>query len=245
MSSGRSRLRTTFTMDFWQVKQKGIVGIFGEGNALISDYLARVQGSSDPTVIRLAPTADDIALFAGTGIDPVGRVQYVDDQYRNLEPQTVRGIDFGLNIGLRDTGIGDFTFAANAAYLLKYFRDVPPDIQALLDARDAGEINIDTVIPESSNLIRDDGFPRWRGSASLTWKLGQFTAGGFVTYTGSVIDDDISINGENLLIKSYTTANLYVQYDFKGGFTNDTQLRLGVRNLTNAQPPLDSSTPQQ
>lgn len=236
------RLRTTFTMDFWQVKQKGIVGVFGEGNALISDYLARVQGSSDPTVVRLAPTADDIALFAGTGIDPVGRVQYVDDQYRNLEPQTVRGIDFGLNIGLRDTGIGDFTFSANAAYLLKYFRDVPPDIQALLDAREAGEINMDTVIPESSNLIRDDGFPRWRGSASLTWKLGQFTAGGFVTYTGSVIDDDISINGENLLIKSYTTANLYIQYDFKGGFTDNTQLRLGVRNLTNAQPPIDSSS---
>src|SRR3546814_1329912 len=97
--------------------QNCIVGVFGEVNALFADYLARVQGSSDPTVFRLAPTADDIALFAGTGIDPVGRVQYVDDQYRNLEPQTVRGIDFGLNIGLRDTGIGDFTFAANAAYL--------------------------------------------------------------------------------------------------------------------------------
>lgn len=235
------RLRTTFTMDFWQVKQKGIVGVFGEGNALIADYLARVQGSSDPTVVRLAPTADDIALFAGTGIDPVGRVQYVDDQYRNLEPQTVRGIDFGLNVGLRDTGIGDFTFAANAAYLLKYFRDVPPDIQVLLDARAAGDINIDTIIPEGGSLIRQDGFPKWRASGSLTWKLGQVTTGAFVNYTGSVIDNDISVGGENLLIKAYTTASLYVQYDFEGGFIDGTQLRVGVRNITNAQPPLDSS----
>ena len=236
------RLRTTFTLDYWQVKQKGIVGVFGEGNALIADYLARVQGSSDPTVFRLAPTADDIALFAGTGIDPVGRVQYVDDQYRNLEPQTVRGIDFGLNVGLRDTGIGDFTFAANAAYLLKYFRDVSPDIQVLLDARAAGDINIDTVIPEGGDQIRLDGFPKWRGSGSLTWKLGQFTAGGFVSYTGSVIDNDISINGENLKVKAYTTASLYVQYDLKGGFTDGTQLRVGVRNITNAQPPIDSGS---
>src|SRR3546814_20768026 len=142
--------------------QNCIVGVFGEVNALFADYLARVQGSSDPTVFRLAPTADDIALFAGTGIDPVGRVQYVDDQYRNLEPQTVRGIDFGLNIGLRDTGIGDFTFAANAAYLLKYFRDVSPDIQILLDARAAGDINIYTVIPEGRSEERCVG--KGRGS---------------------------------------------------------------------------------
>ncbi|MCA0208469.1 MAG: TonB-dependent receptor [Proteobacteria bacterium] len=235
------RLRTTFTVDYWQVKQKGIVGVFGEGNALISDYLLRLQGSSDPTVVRLAPTADDIALFAGTGIAPVGRVQYVDDQYRNLEPQTVRGIDFGLNVGLRDTGIGDFTMSANAAYLLKYFRDVSPDIRVLLDARAAGDINIDTVIPEGGNQVRRDAFPKWRGSASLTWKLGQFTAGGFVSYTGSVIDNDISIGGENLIVKAYTTASLYVQYDLKGGFTDGTQLRVGVRNITNAQPPIDSS----
>ena len=236
------RLRTTFTVDYWEVKQQGIVGVFGEGNALISDYMLRLQGASDPSVVRLAPTADDIALFAGTGISPVGRVQYVDDKYRNLEPQTVRGIDFGLNLSLRETGIGDFSFSANAAYLLKYFRDVSPDIRVLLEARAAGDINIDTVIPEGGNQIRMDGFPKWRGSTSLTWKLGQFTAGAFGSYTGSVEDNDISVNGQNWLVKDYITASLYVQYDLKGGFTDGTQFRVGVRNLTNAQPPIDSSS---
>ena len=234
-------VRTTFTVDYWQVKQKGIVGVYGEGNALINDYLQRLQGSTDPNVVRAAPTADDIALFAGTGIAPVGQVQYVDDIYRNLEPQTVRGIDFGFNLSVRDTGIGTFDFGANAAYLLKYFRDASPDIQTLLDARAAGTINVDTIIPEGGSLIRQDGLPKWRGSASLTWKLGQFTAGGFVSYTGSVLDNDISVNGENLLLKAYTTGNLYLQYDLKGGFTDGTQIRVGVRNITNARPPLDSS----
>lgn len=236
-----SQVRTTFTVDYWQVKQKGIVGIYGEGNALINDYLQRLQGSTDPNVVRLAPTADDIALFAGTGIAPVGQVQYVDDIYRNLEPQTVRGIDFGLNLSLRDTGIGHFDFSANAAYLLKYFRDASPDIQTLLDARAAGTINIDTIIPEGGSLVRQDGMPRWRGSASLTWNLGQFTAGAFVNYTGSVIDNDISVGGENLLLKAYTTGSLYLQYALKGGFTDGTQLRVGVRNITDARPSLDSS----
>ncbi len=235
-------LRTTFTADFWQVKQKGIVGVYGEGNALINDYLLRVQGASDPNVIRAAPTADDIALFAGTGLTPVGRVTYVDDFYRNLEPQTVRGLDFGLNVGLRDTGIGDFTVSTNVAYLLKYFRDASPDIQVLIDARAAGTINEDTIIPEGGDLVRDDGFPRWRASGSLTWKLGQFTAGAFVSHRSSVIDDDISVGGQNWTVKGYTTASLYVQYDLKGGFTDGTSIRLGARNITDARPPIDSGS---
>ena len=32
--------RMTFTADWWHVRQTGIVGVFGEGNALILDYLA-------------------------------------------------------------------------------------------------------------------------------------------------------------------------------------------------------------
>jgi hypothetical protein len=58
----------TLTGDYWQVKQKGLVGVFGEGNALIQDYLLRQSGSSNPNVVRAAPTADDIAAFAGTGL---------------------------------------------------------------------------------------------------------------------------------------------------------------------------------
>ncbi|MDP3908240.1 TonB-dependent receptor domain-containing protein [Novosphingobium sp.] len=236
------KLRTTFTADFWQVKQKGIVGVYGEGNALINDYLQRVQGSNDPNVTRAAPTADDIALFAGTGLTPVGRVTYVDDLYRNLEPQTVRGLDFGLNIGLRDTGIGNFTLSANVAYLLKYYRDASPDIQVLIDARAAGTINQDTIIPEGGDLVRNDGFPKWRASGSLTWKLGQFTTGVFVSHRGSVIDDDISVSGQNWTVKSYTTANLYVQYDLMGGIADRTTIRLGVRNIANSRPPIDSGS---
>jgi iron complex outermembrane receptor protein len=236
------KLRTTFTVDYWQVKQKGIVGVYGEGNALINDYLQRVQGRTDPNVTRAAPTADDVALFAGTGLTPVGRVTFVDDVYRNLEPQTVRGMDFGLNVGLRDTGAGDFTFSVNVAYLLKYFRDVSPDIQVLLDARTAGQINRDTIIPESSNLVRDDGFPKWRASGTLTWRIGQFTASGFVTHRSSVVDDDISVNGLNWAVKPYTTANLYLQYDLKGGFAEGTSIRVGARNITNETPPIDSGS---
>lgn len=237
-----AKLQTTFTTDYWQVKQKGIVGVYGEGNALISDYFQRLSGSSDPNVIRAAPTADDIALFAGTGLTPVGRVTYVDDKYLNLEPQTVEGLDFGLNVALRDTDIGSFSLSTNVAYLLKYYRDASAEIQTLIDAKAAGKINKDTIVPEGGDLIRLDGFPRWRASGSLTWKLEQYTAGVFVNYRSSVIDDDISVNGQNYVVKSYTTASLYVQREFEELLGDKTTLRVGVRNITDERPPIDSSS---
>ncbi|HEY5712508.1 MAG TPA: TonB-dependent receptor, partial [Allosphingosinicella sp.] len=84
--------RLTLTADFWSIRQVGIVGQFGPQNALVLDYQLRLQGSSNPNVIRAAPTADDIPVFAGTGLAPAGAVLQIRDQFQNLLPQTVEGI---------------------------------------------------------------------------------------------------------------------------------------------------------
>lgn len=235
--------QVTFTVDYWNVEQEGLVGVFGEGNALILDYLLRMQGSSNPDVVRLAPTADDIALFAGTGLAPVGQVQYVDDIYQNLLPQTVRGLDLSLSVNW-DTGLGDFDLSFNASHMLEYSRAPSPGIQALLDARAAGEINAGTVIPGAAgSLIGIDGIPEWRGSASLTWTLGNVQAGAFVQYTDSVIDDDVTnVSGENWVVDEHVTANLYGQYEFDNGLLSDTRVRLGVRNITDERSPIESGS---
>lgn len=236
-------VRTTFTLDYWNVKQKGIVGLFGEGNALILDYLLRTQGQTNPDVIRLAPTADDIARFAGTGLTPAGQVQYVNDIYQNLNPQTVRGLDIGFNLAVRDTGIGDFNLKLDASRLLKFFRAPSPGIQALIDARRAGEINVGTTIPEGGNLLGINPLPKWRGSATLTWSLDNLQIGLFSQYTGSVVDDSLRDNAGNFwTVKDQITANAYLQYDFKSGFLDNTRVRVGVRNLTNARPPVATAS---
>ncbi len=40
--------RLTFTTDYWEIRQKNVIGLFGDSNALILDYLLRLQGSSNP-----------------------------------------------------------------------------------------------------------------------------------------------------------------------------------------------------
>ena len=231
----------TFTADYWRVKQKGLVGIFGEGNALILDYLLRQTGGTNPNVIRATPTSDDIALFAGTGLAPAGQVLYVLDQYENLQPQTAKGIDLGMIWRLRGTSAGDFTLNLNAAHLLDFYQDPSPAIAALLAARDAGEINAGTTITGGGDLIRQEGRPEWKGSAALTWKYDQVTIGAFAQYIGSVEDPDlIDAEGNPWVIKSHLTANLYGEYAFDRGTLDGTRVRLGVRNITDKNPPLSS-----
>lgn len=233
--------RATFTVDYWSIKQKGLVGIFGEGNALIADYLARVQGGSNPNVIRADPTADDIALFAGTGIDPVGRVLFVRDQYVNLQPQEASGVDFGFNWRSPRTGIGRFTLDVNAAYLKKFYLEPSPPIQELIDARNAGTINAGTLIAEQGDLVRRNGKPKWKWNASLTWDYDPIQIGAYTQYTGSVNDTGLIDNlGDYWLIDDTLTANAYVQFRAGPRDGRNMRWRVGVRNLTDRKPPLSS-----
>lgn len=233
--------RLTGTVDVWHIRQKGIVGVFGEGNALILDYLDRVGGTTNPNVVRAAPTADDVAAFAGTGLAPVGQVLYVTDQYRNLLPQTASGIDFGLNWSLKDTAIGSFSLDVNAALLRKFYRDPSADIASLLSARAAGTINAGTIITGGGDLIRQGSRPRWRGSAALTWSYRQVQIGAYSQYTGSIDDTDLADASGYYLEKSQLTGNLYVQFTIPDRRKLEYRLRLGVRNIANTGPPLSAA----
>lgn len=234
--------RFTFTADYWNIKQKGIVGIFGEGNALIADYLARTQGGSNPNVVRAAATADDIALFAGSGLTPAGRVLSVTDQYVNLLPQQASGVDLGLTWRVPDFGAGRLSFSANAAYLDRFFLQPSPGIQELLDARARGTINAGTVIADAGDLVRQNGKPRWKVTGSGTWEYKQFQIGAFTQYTSDVDDTGlVDATGAAWLIEDQMTVNLYGQVTVGNKAEGRYRMRIGVRNLTDTSPPLSSN----
>lgn len=233
--------RFTVTVDYWRVKQEGIVGLFGGGNAITADYLARLNGSSFTDVIRAAPTADDIAAFAGTGLAPVGQILYIADQYQNLLPQEARGLDIGVMWNLRGTQWGDFSVNVNAAHLVKFYRSPSPAVAELMAAQAAGKIDPSIFIGGGGDLVRQNGRPEWKWSASVNWTYDQWSVGAFTQYVGDVEDTALlDATGESWVIDSQVTANLYGQYEFTEGLAANTRVRLGVRNLTNEKPPLSS-----
>ncbi len=231
--------RLTFTADYWEIRQQNVIGLFGDGNALILDYLLRLQGSSNPNVQRAAPTPQEITDFAGTGIAPVGRVIQVIDNYTNLSPRAVRGYDLGVYYQVKDTGIGDFSVRVNAARLLEFYQTPSPAAQALIDAQAAGTIDDTIAIAGAQDIVEQNGRPKWRASASVTWRHNGFGLGYYGSYTGAVDDTSASLaDGTRFRVDDYMTHSLYAQYEVDGGPMDSLRLRVGARNLFNQLAPI-------
>ena len=230
----------TFTFDRWSIEQEQIVGLLGAQAALTLDYLNRVQTSSNPNVVRAAPDADDVTLFAGSGLAPVGDVVSINDRFINLLPQNVEGIDFGFSWSKRRTAWGSFTFRANASQLLTYSREPGDIIDSLYAAREAGVIDPLTALPDSSQLIAQNGRPEWKISTTFIWRNGPWRMGFSTQYVSEIEQPSLlSATGKPWVVEEQLVANLYGQFEFEdAGLASGTALRIGVRDLTDEGPPL-------
>lgn len=236
--------RLIFTADVWKIRQKGIIGLFGEGNAVILDYLMRLQGSSNPAVHRLAPTPDNIAVFAGTGLTPVGFVEYADDKYVNQLPQVAQGVDLGVNYRLNTDTFGDFTVDVNVARLDKLYQSPTEGLAALIEARAAGKINAGTIITGGQELTGQNGSPEWRGTGSVNWRYRNFTANWFTTYTGEFYSTALTYAaGGFYKVPRTWIHNASLAYTFEDSdnrYLDGTRILVGARNLFDKDPPLVS-----
>lgn len=230
----------TFTVDRWKIEQEEIVGLLGAQTALALEYLNRVQGTTNPNVVRAAPNSDDVDLFDGTGLAPVGTAISISDRFINLLPQTAEGIDYGFSWAKRRTAWGTFIFRANASQLLTFSREPGEIVDQLYAARAAGTINPLTPLPDSSQLIGINGRPEWKINASFTWRHGPWRVGLSSQSVSEVYQTALlSSSGDPWKVTRQTTVNLYGQYEFENiGFASGTEVRLGVRDLTDEGPSL-------
>lgn len=231
----------TLTADYWELDQRGIVGVFGDDNAIALDLLLRQQGSSNPNVIRNAPDADQIALFTGTSLEPAGSIDRVLDQYLNLDSRKSKGWDFGAYYELETNSIGDFDFRFNAARLKSFFQSAGPDGQLLLDAIAAGTLPTAVAIDGLGELLEIEGRPKWRFSTAINWESGPVRVEWFGRYVGKVYDTSATQDdtGDFWEVDDYFTMNAAVSYEFdNGGLLDGTRIKLGVINLLDEAPPL-------
>lgn len=230
----------TFTVDRWKIEQEQIVGLLGAQAALAVDYLNRLQGGSNPNVVRAAPDADDVTFFAGSGLAAVGDVTAINDRFINLLPQTVEGIDFGVSWAKRRTAWGTFIFRANASQLLKFSREPGDIIDELYAAREAGTIDPLTPLPDSSQLIARNGRPEWKVSTTFIWRSGPWRAGLSTQYVSDVEQTGLlSSRGEPWVVQNQLLVNVYGQYEFENaGLASGSTVRLGVRDIADEGPSL-------
>ena len=220
------------TVDWWQIEQEGVIGILGDRNQIFYDALLRFDyGTTNPNVVR----------------GPGGDILYVNDNYMNLQPRTIKGVDIAVHYDLDTDSLGSFRFSFNGAYLSKFFQEPDNISQLLIDARAAGNPAVTQDITTVDNLIKLDGRPRWRHTAAINWQLDALTVGVSGEYISDFVDTGVDYTGANgkdvyLPIDSYKQVNIYGSYRIENsGFLGDTIISGGVRNLTDRDPPLADS----
>ncbi|MDO5506031.1 MAG: TonB-dependent receptor [Pseudoxanthomonas suwonensis] len=234
----------TFTVDYWKIYQEGVIGILGGQVQLALDYLARMQGSSNPNVLREDPTEAQIADFAGTGLTPVGNPSLVQDQYINRLPRTTRGIDFSLNWRLRTSDFGTFNVTANASRQLERMQEPTPDEQVIWDAQQAGLISSAFRLSAAGNLVGVNGSPEWRGVLNTSWRGGDWLLGTHSRYVGPFESSGATIAAAGRFqIPSWTTHDVFVERRFgdTGNLLSDSRIRLTVRNVADRDPPITTT----
>ncbi|WP_308912080.1 TonB-dependent receptor plug domain-containing protein [Pseudokordiimonas caeni] len=230
-----------FSIDRWTIRQTGIVGVFGDQNHLALDYLRRLQGSSNPDVVRAAPTAADIALFVGTGLTPAGEVLSVADTYVNMDARRVAGIDISASYRHEMQDGATLDLSVNASRYTKFEQEAGERSQQLLDAVAAGDLPGDVTPTGFGDILGLDGRAKWRWNANLAYARGPWSAGLFATYIGS-FRDTTSVNdetGDFWKVDSWLTLNASLGYAFTAdNWLKDTAVKLSVTNLLDEDPPL-------
>ncbi|WOE75893.1 TonB-dependent receptor domain-containing protein [Alterisphingorhabdus coralli] len=239
----------TITADYWRVEQEGIIGIVGNQNAILLDLFERLQGGSNPNVVREAPTQEQLDLYAGTGINPAGDIIQILNPYQNLDGRTSEGLDFGIFYDF-DTSFGAFQLQFNAARLIGFEQRAGPEIDPLFTELPGLLADIPELAPGDiaalqpinfGELLEIDGRPKWRVTGAIRWESGPVRVNLFGRYIDSVFDpgaqqDDTA---EFFRVDDWFTMNFGISYRIENDTAlNGTRFRFGINNIFNEAPPI-------
>ena len=105
--------KMTLSLDYWSIREKNVIGIEGGQVQLLYDYLLRLDGKSNPNLVRDPPV----------GTNKVGQLVQINDNYFNITPRQLAGYDAALRYDIRSSALGSFSFNVNAAKLTKFNQD--------------------------------------------------------------------------------------------------------------------------
>jgi len=170
-------------------------------------------------VVRAAPTPEDIAKGY------LGRITSIDARYTNYGRLTAEGFDLDLSYKI-ETGFGTFRPALNVTEIYKYSAAVAPG--APLEDR-------------LSRANTDAYAARWKGTASLGYSYGAWSAQAAARYLSSYLDYDRARE-----LGDYWTFDASLHYDFGKGvagedsFLSKAYADVAVVNAFNRMPQYSS-----
>lgn len=180
----------TFTFDWWRINQEDVVGLVPSQSHVLYDNLLRVTtGKGNPLITRAIE--DDGSL---------GEITSLKNDYLNLAGREIRGADISATYEM-DTSVGEFKFKVNGARLYKFNQAADPISAIILAAQNSSnDTTREAVQYRGSNiaitgvgdLLRQNGLPKWRATASIDWKNENWSAGVRFKFVDDILDTSAS-----------------------------------------------------
>ena len=220
----------TGSLDYYNIKIKGGIGTFPAA-VLVQNCLATGDPLACSQIVR-NPVNGGLngATKEGGG--------YIIQTAVNIGSTLTRGIDAQANYRLPLDKFGDITFSLNGAYLLSQKTTPAPGIDEY-DCAGLFGFTCQTVSPDWRHIVRTTWTTPWANLAvSLNWR-----------YIGKVsLDNNDSnptlhfasfgqFNGFNARIPAYN----YFDISGSWGFRDGMDLRFGVNNIADKNPPIITS----
>lgn len=200
---------------------------------------------------RAAVTQEDRQLFADYNegkpqsewLAPVGALLNTNTPFANLDSSEIEGYDFNITYNLPALDWGKVGMSTDWTYLNKF-------------EREGG------LTGQSETQLGVDGITRLRGAFNLWWSLDVWSAGMSAYYIGEYADTGASITdavyqqlGQPDYVKTVdgnhywkvedsVTYNAFLSRSFESETSkliDGLTVRVGVRNLTDEEPPLHSA----
>jgi iron complex outermembrane recepter protein len=200
--------------DFYRIKQFNQIDNSSATDELSLDAeLWQANRGSNPRVIRAAPTpADTAANLPGVLIE-------VLSTYQNLSLREVQGTDFFVNYRTPRWRFGRFNLTSTVSYT-----------DRLRSINRQGNV---------SELIRNNGNPRTKATAGISWSHRNWSASVHERYTSDYrAPVAYTTAGQPFIIDEYWVTNASVGYTFREARMKGLRVRVGANNLFDEAPPL-------
>ena len=201
----------TLTVDWWRIKQTGLVGVLTTQDQINLDAIQRLEhGASNPLVTRNA----------------ANQITSVQAIFQNLNARTVEATDFAASYVWPTDRFGDLRVNAEVTVFGKFYQSPSPEAAALIAA------GLSTA--SGGSQIGLNGNPRTRATATVLWNSGPWLASLSAVRTSGIYDT----SALNFPVSAWTTVNTSLRYAPEAGRLAGASFRVGVNNIADTDPPL-------
>ena len=183
--------------------------------------LTSAIGTSDAGTLlnRCIATLDPLSC-AAVRRTASGAIGSINSTLQNIGRIKTRSIDVAVNYRSPTTSAGAFGVYLAGTFLLKYTQEDPATVGVTVTDR----LGTERGSP-------DQAYPRFKGSGTIDWTLGDFAA----AFTGRYIDPVVeSQNGNRFASRFYGDVQLAYK---PSAFQRRMELAVGVNNVFNQDPP--------